>query len=131
MRTTLYRRLMLDNAHEYERLIAELGAYAHEGIARCNRGQALAEIGRVDEALERYDEALADYSATLALAPDEVTYWRTRADLLHRLGRFDDAIADYDVAVRLDPEFQYTLDARERARNRQPCDEDDVVVEVE
>jgi predicted RNA polymerase sigma factor len=67
----------------------------------------------------------------LELAPDEATYWRTRADLLHRLSRFDDAVADYDVAVHLDPELQYTIDARERARNRQPCDEDADDAEVE
>ena len=62
-----------------------------------NRGSALHE-------LKRYDEALASYDRALTLRPDYAEALNNRGNALRELKRFDEALASYDrlLAVKAD-----------------------------
>lgn len=95
-----------------------------------NRGNALRDLGRLDEAilsfdkalalkpdfaeghcnrgntlrdLRRLDEAIASYDEAIALKPDLAEAWSNRGAALHDLGRLDEAVGSYDKAVALRP----------------------------
>ncbi|NJD33993.1 MAG: tetratricopeptide repeat protein [Betaproteobacteria bacterium] len=61
-----------------------------------NRGNALLDLGRPEEALASYDKALA-------LEPDYAEAHTNRANALKDLKRFDEALAGYDKALALKP----------------------------
>jgi Tfp pilus assembly protein PilF len=62
-----------------------------------NRGNALQE-------LKRYDEALASYDKALALKPDHAEAFNNRGHALLALNRIDEALANYREALRLRPD---------------------------
>ena len=51
----------------------------------------------------RYDEALADYDRSLAIDPNNVHAYNSRASLLMHYGLLEEALADYGRALKLDP----------------------------
>ena len=61
-----------------------------------NRGNALVE-------LMRFDEALASYDRAIALKPDYVEAFINRGIALGQLKRFEEAVASYDQAIVLKP----------------------------
>jgi predicted O-linked N-acetylglucosamine transferase (SPINDLY family) len=61
-----------------------------------NRGLALAE-------LKRHDEALVCFDRVIALLPDSVQGHNNRGDALRALRRLDEALASFDRALALDP----------------------------
>ena len=63
-------------------------------FAYFNRGNALAEIGHPDRALDDYDRAIA-------LSPSYREAYNNRGSTYDRMGRFDRAIADYTKAIAL------------------------------
>jgi len=63
-----------------------------------NRGNALQD-------LKRYEEALASHERALEIKPDYAEGWCNRGTLLHDIKRFDVAIAHYDQALTLKPDF--------------------------
>ncbi len=73
-----------------------------------NRGNALAALGRTDEALASYGEALA-------LRPDYAAALLNRAQLLQRLGRPREALASFERAFALMPASADALIARGNA----------------
>jgi len=66
--------------------------------ARCNRGNVLKELGRLDEALASYERAIA-------LKPDFVEAHYNRGIVLQALGRPDASVASYDRAIALRPSY--------------------------
>jgi tetratricopeptide (TPR) repeat protein len=105
---------------------------ANNVFALNNRGNALSEIKRFDEALasydralelrpdyveahsnrgnalkglNRFDEALESYDRALRLRPDYAEAHSNRSDALHRLKRFDEALASHDRALSLRPDY--------------------------
>jgi len=97
-----------------------------------NRGNALNELHRFDEALasfdralrlqpdlaethcnrgnalkelDRFEEALASYDRALALRPDYAAAYGNRANALNALGRYDEAAASCERALALAPNF--------------------------
>ena len=66
-----------------------------EATAHHNRGTALYNLGRDEEALAAYDEALR-------LDSEFVGAQRNRGNTLEALGRYDEAQAAFDEADRLD-----------------------------
>lgn len=66
-----------------------------------NRGNALLDLKRPDEALASYDKALA-------LEPDYAEAQTNRATALKELKRFDEALAGYDKALALNPGIPVT-----------------------
>jgi protein O-GlcNAc transferase len=96
-----------------------------------NRGQALADLKRFDQALasfdaaialkinnpeafngrgraladlKRFDEAVASYDRAIAIRPDYVEVFNNRGNALNELKRFDEALASYDRAIALKPD---------------------------
>jgi len=63
-----------------------------------NRGNALQD-------LKRYEEALASHERALEIKPDYAEGWCNRGTLLHDIKRFDVAITHYDQALTLKPDF--------------------------
>jgi hypothetical protein len=63
-----------------------------------NKGVALKE-------LKRFDEAIAQYDKALSLKPDYHEAWTNKGVTLHELKRFDEAIAQYDKALSLKPDY--------------------------
>jgi len=63
-----------------------------------NRGNALKELKRFDEALLSYDQAIA-------LKPDFTEAFTNRGATLHALQRFDEAVRSYDQALALTPNY--------------------------
>src|SRR5262249_28341355 len=63
-----------------------------------NRGNALTE-------LKRFDEALASYDKAIALKPDYAEAFSNRGTALKDLKRLDEALASYDKAIALKPDY--------------------------
>jgi tetratricopeptide (TPR) repeat protein len=70
-----------------------------------NRGIALSELGRFDEAIASYDQAIE-------LKPNRDEVWYNRGIALFGLGRFDAAIASFDKAIELKPNQDKAWDYR-------------------
>jgi Flp pilus assembly protein TadD len=104
--------------------------------ALSNRGNALRQLKRFDEALASYDqavalkpdyfdaltnrgvtlhelkqfpEALASYDRALALRPDHFPALTNRGVTLHELRRFDEALGSYDRALAIRPDYAEAL----------------------
>ena len=83
--------------------------------ARINLGNALAQLGR-------FDEALAQYDALLAVQPSHAETHLNRGSALAGLGRAEEAIAAFDRALALRAGLCQGADrARRRARGAQPA----------
>jgi predicted O-linked N-acetylglucosamine transferase (SPINDLY family) len=100
--------------------------------AHNNRGNALKDLGRPEEALasferaialkpdyaeafynrgntlrelERFADAVASYDRAIALRPDYAAAFSNRGSALKELERFDEALASYDRATALKPDY--------------------------
>ncbi|MCL1462989.1 tetratricopeptide repeat protein, partial [Argonema galeatum] len=62
-----------------------------------NRGNALGNLGRLEEAIASYDQAIK-------FKPDKHEAWNNRGFALRNLGRFEEAIASYDQAIKFKPD---------------------------
>jgi len=63
-----------------------------------NKGNALSDQGRYDEAIEAFDEAIR-------LDPENAGAWFNKGKALGDQGRYDEAIQAYDEAIRIDPKL--------------------------
>ena len=97
-----------------------------------NRGLALSDLGRNEEAIASYDqavaikpdfheawnnrgyalddlgrkeEAIASYEQAVAIKPDKHAAWYGRGTALSALGRKEEAIASYEQAVAIKPDY--------------------------
>ena len=100
--------------------------------AYSNRGLALNELKRVEEAitsydkaiaikpdfaeaysnrgialkeLKRYEEALVSYDRAIAIKPDYADAYSNRGNALNELKRYEEALASYDRAIEIKPDF--------------------------
>jgi tetratricopeptide (TPR) repeat protein len=67
-------------------------------VVHKNRGVALNE-------LKRFEEAIASYDRAIALRPDYASAYLLRGVALKRLNRPDKALASYDKAIAIKPDF--------------------------
>jgi predicted O-linked N-acetylglucosamine transferase (SPINDLY family) len=104
-----------------------------------NRGNALQELKRFEEALascdraialdpgyvgawinrgialgelRRFDQALASYNQAITLAPDHAAAFYNRGNALKEIMRFDEALADYDRAIALKSDYANAFHGR-------------------
>jgi predicted O-linked N-acetylglucosamine transferase (SPINDLY family) len=75
-----------------------IGINTNNAPAYSNRGNALLELKRLDEALVSYDKAIA-------LKPDYAEAFYNRGKVLLELKRHDEALASYDTAIALKPDY--------------------------
>ena len=84
-----------------------------EALASCDRAltlrpdyaEALLNRGAILHELKRFDEALASYDRVLMLRPDYADAFRNRGWTLNELKRFEEALASYDRALLLRPDY--------------------------
>lgn len=82
-----------------------------------DKGRALADQGKYDEAIKAYDEAIK-------LDPNQVAFWSSKGDALVKLKKYNEAIMAYDEAIRLDPNYAETWKEKGNALfNQQKYDE--------
>ena len=67
-----------------------------------NRGTAL-------ENLKRFNEALASYDRAIAIAPQQPDAFYKRGVLLEKLNRMGEAAGAYQHVLSLDPNYKYAL----------------------
>ena len=75
-----------------------------------NKGNALRELGRYEEALRCFDKALE-------IDPKHVLAWNNKGIALHNLGRYEEALRCFDKALEIDPKH-------ERAKNNKKLAEE-------
>ena len=94
--------LLHDSAEEYAKAIAcydkALEFKPDYHAAWKNRGNALGNLGRLENEIASYDKALE-------FKPDYHEAWYNRGVALGDLGRIEDAIASYDKALKFKPDF--------------------------
>ena len=73
-----------------------------------NRGNALRDLRRLDEALESYEEALR-------IKPDYAEAYNNRGNALRGLKRLDKALKSYDEALRIKPAYAEAYNNRGNA----------------
>ena len=71
--------------------------YKTQVLAWINKGKALYELGRPEEAIECFDKAIE-------LDPKDVGVWNNKGIVLDDLGKHEEAIECYDKVIELDPE---------------------------
>jgi predicted O-linked N-acetylglucosamine transferase (SPINDLY family) len=94
---------MLADAVELYRQIAD--ASPDQFVALSNRGVALEQLGRLDE-------ALASIDAALAIKPDYADAFYNRGIVLLRIKRFEEALASCDRALVIQPRYAEALSNR-------------------
>lgn len=62
--------------------------------------------------LKQYERAISDLDEAIRLKPDDVTAYRVRGYVYHKLGQNERAIADYTEAIHLDPHYADTYHNR-------------------
>jgi tetratricopeptide (TPR) repeat protein len=95
------QRKLKDAISDYSKVIALDPSYFP---ARVNRGNALAELGD-------YDKALDDYNVALRMHKNDAVTYRGRGWVFERQGRMDRARADYRRALELAPNDRWLQNA--------------------
>ena len=73
--------------------------------AYSNRGNALKELGQLENAAASYENAIASYDIAIQLKPDFAEAYYNRGNGLKDLGRLDEAVESYGKAIQLKPDF--------------------------
>ncbi len=104
-----------------------------------NRGNALSDLGRKEEAVQSYDkaveiksdyhaawynrglalsalgrkeEAVQSYDKALDIKPDDRSAWYKRGGALSALGRYEEAVQSYNRAVEIKPDYHAAWNSR-------------------
>jgi len=107
-----------------------------------NRGKALGDLSRYEEAIAsydkaieikadyhyawynrgyalykllRYEEAIASYDKAIEIKPDLHEAWHKRGNVLFHLSRYEDAIASYDKAIEIKADYHLAWNNRGKA----------------
>jgi protein O-GlcNAc transferase len=99
----LFQRGRLADADDLYRQILDVAP--DHVIALNNRGVALEQLNRLDEALTSLDSALA-------IKPDYADACYNRGIVLLKMQRFDEAVASYDHALAIRPDYAEALSNR-------------------
>ena len=82
-----------------------LGAADQSIQLKPNYAEAWGNRGNALQDLKRYEEALASHERALELKPNYAEGWSNKGAVLNELKRFDEAIAHYDKALSLKPDY--------------------------
>jgi predicted O-linked N-acetylglucosamine transferase (SPINDLY family)/ADP-heptose:LPS heptosyltransferase len=87
------------------RLDEALASYDHAIALKPDFAEAYSNRGLALRCLNRLDEALASYDKAIALKPSYAEAHSNRGNALRELNRPDEALANYDEAIALKPDF--------------------------
>ena len=76
-----------------------------------NKGVALNDLGKYDEAIKAYDRAIE-------LNPEDSDAWCNKGVALYYLGKYDEAIKTSDKTIELNPEDCRCLEQQRRCSLR-------------
>ena len=74
-------------------------------LSLIDKGAALGDQGKFDEAIKVLDEAIK-------LDPNYAYAWNTKGIILHNQGMSDEAIKCVNEAIRLDPNYAYAWNVK-------------------
>jgi tetratricopeptide (TPR) repeat protein len=123
------------NLTQQERIQKILSAWNNRGIALYDLGRYEEAVASYDKAIEikpddeeawnnrgialrnlgRYEEAVASYDKALEIKPDFETAWNNRGNALRNLGRYEEAVASYDKAIEIKPDDEEAWNNRGNA----------------
>ena len=84
--------------------IASAGQFADQinspnsSINLYNKGVALVNLGKLDEAIKAYDKAIE-------INPQYADAWYNKGNILCQLGKFDEGIKAYDKTIEINPKY--------------------------
>jgi tetratricopeptide (TPR) repeat protein len=98
--------------HQLRRFDQALASYDRALAVEPDYAEALANSGNSLRELKRHDEALASYDRALAIKPDYVDALCNRGVVLYDLIRLPEALASYDRALAVRPDYAPALCGR-------------------
>jgi predicted O-linked N-acetylglucosamine transferase (SPINDLY family) len=90
---------------ELKRLDDALASYDKAIYLKPDYADAFNNRGNTLQELKRLDEALASYEKAVSLKPDYAEAFNNRGSALKELKRLDEALASYDKAISLKPDY--------------------------
>ncbi len=91
--------------HELQRFEEALASYDRALTVQPDYAEALQNRGNTLHELKRFEEALASYERALTLRPDYAKALQNRGNALKELKRFEEALASYDRALAVQPDY--------------------------
>jgi tetratricopeptide (TPR) repeat protein len=101
-----------------------LASYDRALAIRPNNPEALNNRGTALRDLKRFEDALASYDCALAIRPDYAEAFNNRGNVLRDLKRFDDALVSYDRALAIQPDYADACSNRGTALQELGCYEE-------
>ena len=89
-----------------------LASYDRALAIKPDYAEALNNRGVALQELKRFDDALASFDRALAIKPDYAEALNNRGNVLRDLKRFDDALASYDRALAIKPDYAFLFGER-------------------
>ncbi|MFA6226004.1 MAG: tetratricopeptide repeat protein [Methanoregula sp.] len=104
---------LLLNSNEYERAIASFDQALASNTTMIKQSDALLytyrDKGHALIQLKRYDEAVQTIEQGLALYPKDNMLWNNKGYALYNLGKYQDAVASYDNALKYEKNYTIAL----------------------
>jgi len=91
--------------NELRRFEEALASYDRALAVRSDYAEAHSNRGNTLKELKRSEEALASYDRALKIRPDYAEAYSNRGNLLHALDRFDESLASCNRAIELQPNY--------------------------
>ncbi|MGB5971551.1 MAG: tetratricopeptide repeat protein, partial [Spirulinaceae cyanobacterium] len=114
--TLAYKQFLVGmKCEQYETAISSinswLAANPDDSFAWHGKGNALFNLGRLEDAVASYDKAIS-------IKPDYHAALNNRGVVLEDLGRIEAAIASYDKAIAIKPDYHAALNNRRIALDK-------------
>ena len=93
------------NYHGAIKLYNEVLAFGDYQAVYNNRGNAYADLGQ-------YERAIQDYSKSIGLYPNDYVAYYNRGNTYKDLGKYNQAIKDYNKAIQLNPNLDMAYNNR-------------------
>jgi tetratricopeptide (TPR) repeat protein len=104
---------LLLNSNEYERAVASFDQALASNTTMIKQSDALLytyrDKGHALIQLKRYDEAVQNLEQGLALYPKDNMLWNNKGYALYNLGKYQDAVASYDNALKFEKNYTIAL----------------------